>query len=169
MIRLVGNCAELIPNGWKERVVSTTGEIRPNNNMGTNDYVEEQRKLWEEAGYSADESVRWEMFYAEDFDTNINLHEHELFKEKQVKWWIVKVNPGKCFPFHSDSFNFPSQKIERYWIALDDHEWGHVFIAEDKILSGYKKGDVFQFDNETHGAMNIGLTPKISLQVVAVS
>jgi hypothetical protein len=52
-------------------------------------------------------------------------------------------------------------------MPLQDYTAGHVFIYKDEMITGYKAGDVFQFENETdiHGAANIGHTARIMLLV----
>ena len=174
MIELLGNCAEIIPDTWKQQAINSTGEIRPNPKMSEsaekNDYIAQQKEAWEQAGYTIfNGSIQWEMFYQMHFEETLDLGSINIFKGKNTNWWIAKVMPGKCFPMHVDSFDRSHTNIERYWIALDDHEWGHIFMIGDEILTGYKKGDIFKFDDSMHGAMNVGLTPKLSLQVLVSS
>jgi hypothetical protein len=135
-----------------------------------NDYVSKQKNEWLDAGYdiSPGSSIEWEMFYQEHLTDNFDSHNLEFCLNKKHKWWIAKIMPGKCFPMHRDSFDLSDGKISRYWMALDDHKFGHVFILEDQILQDYKKGDVFKFSDELHGAANVGTEPKLSMQIVVI-
>jgi hypothetical protein len=48
-----------------------------------------------------------------------------------------------------------------------DYQPGHVFLYENKFISEYKFGDLYQYydSNALHGAANIGHVPRIILQV----
>ena len=83
----------------------------------------------------------------------------------ELKWWFSKLNPGDTFPMHVDTFKDDNNK--RYWIACQDYEPGHVFIYKDTLVTNYRAGDVFLFDEPTalHGAANLSTVAKISLQV----
>jgi hypothetical protein len=173
MVKYIGNCAEIIPDSYRKVIETNTGEIRPNLKMSQsankNDYISKQRDEWLNAGYSIDpgSSIEWEMFYQHDFDEILDFSKSPLFKDKKISaWWIPKIRPGKCFPAHRDSFEKSHKNITRWWIALNDHEWGHVFMIEDQLIKNYKKGDIFEFNDHIHGAMNVGTTVKMTLQVL---
>ena len=44
---------------------------------------------------------------------------------------------------------------------------GHIFIINDKLVTDYKAGDVYEYvhEQDTHGAANIGHIPRLVLQV----
>jgi hypothetical protein len=52
-------------------------------------------------------------------------------------------------------------------MPMQDFEIGHVFLYGQNMISNYKAGDVYKFENETdiHGAANIGHTSRIMLLV----
>jgi hypothetical protein len=67
---------------------------------------------------------------------------------------------------HIDTIKEDQKNAKRYWIALEDYKWGHIFLENGENLRDYKQGDCFLFDNKIHGAANVGLEPKISLQIM---
>ncbi len=51
-------------------------------------------------------------------------------------------------------------------MPFQDWEVGLVFMHQDKTITNYKKGDVFEYDASIlHCAVNISLVPRIILQV----
>ena len=74
--------------------------------------------------------------------------------------------PGQYMPMHTDPHAHDTP-CNRYWMPLQNYTAGHVFVYKDEIITGYKAGDVFQFETETdtHGAANISHTPRIMLLV----
>lgn len=170
MISYIGNYASIIQESWFEDF-KKAGEIRPNLKMSENPdkskYVLEQAQEWIDAGYDLwNGSVKWEMFWEKHITEAPDLQSLEFCNGKYTKWWFAKVMPGKCFPKHKDAYDMNFKKVSRYWMAIDDHQWGHIFMLENTILSDYKKGDVFKFDDDVHAGANVGMTPKISLQIV---
>ena len=162
MIELVGNYAEAIPKTWVEHMNKHTGEIRPNNRMVITPEVIEMQNMWRNAGYGEDSAATWELF-----QEKLDISKFDFCKDKKIQWWVSKVPPGHCFPIHSDTLKPELVNPKRYWIAIDDYKWGHVFLIGDTCLRDYKKGDVFIFDNSLHGAANVGLLNKYSLQILA--
>jgi len=69
-------------------------------------------------------------------------------------------------PMHSDPHVYERDGT-RYWIPLQDYHSGHVFIYNDKLMTDYKKGDVFVFldSYDVHGAANIGHQTRLSLLI----
>jgi hypothetical protein len=106
---------------------------------------------------------------AEIFDNRncpFDLDMGELNKYLQGDWWIVKQMPGQFMPLHRDTVNVHDNNY-RFWMPWKNYEAGHVFIHENKFVSGYASGDLFRYDqdNDLHGSVNIGLTPRIVLQI----
>jgi hypothetical protein len=168
MIQYIGNYKSLIHESWVKKMKITTGEIRPNKNMIMTDFVYSQQKQWIDAGYNATElgSATWELFHDWDFDERLDIEKFDFCKNKKHQWWISKIRPGRCFPMHVDTIKTSMINPQRYWVAMEDYKWGHIFIVGNEILRDYKKGDVFLFDNIEHGAANVGLEIKFSLQIL---
>jgi len=70
-------------------------------------------------------------------------------------------------PMHVDPHTTVQKNAQRFWIPLQDWEIGHIFKFQDEIVTNYKKGDIYEYDDAQglHGAANIGLTPRVVLQV----
>lgn len=87
--------------------------------------------------------------------------------EGTVHWWITKMMPGQFMPVHRDPRITLKDNIARYWMPWTDWECGHVFAYEDTVAEKYCKGDLFLMENHNalHGAANIGLTPRITLNI----
>lgn len=167
MIEYVGNYKDIIPLSWIEHMRTHTGEIRPNNRMVMTAEVEGQQREWKEAGYfNEGTTATWELFHDWDFTEQLDYSKFDFCKDKKVQWWISKVKPGHCFPIHSDTLKDELINPKRYWIALEDYHWGHVFVIGKYCLRDYKKGDAYVFDNSPHGAANVGLDNKYSLQIL---
>jgi hypothetical protein len=74
--------------------------------------------------------------------------------------------PGQFIPVHGDLAMATRKNAKSYWMPWQDWESGHVFMHQDKTVSNYKKGDVYEYDaSVVHCAINIGDTPRIVLQV----
>lgn len=89
-------------------------------------------------------------------------------KTREYSWWIIKMLPGNIIPIHVDPHarNSSWKNVNRYWMALQDWELGHIFMYENVTLVDYKKGDVFQYpqSNGIHGACNIGYNTRLVFQ-----
>jgi hypothetical protein len=167
MIEYIGNYQSAMPSSWIDHMNKSTGEIRPNKRMVITSEVAQQQKQWEDAGYNVDNSsATWELFHDWDFTEQLDVTQFDFCAGKSVQWWVAKLKPGHCFPIHVDTLKEEQINPKRYWIALDDYKWGHVFLIEDMCLRDYKRGDVFCFDNTPHGAANVGLVNKYSLQLL---
>jgi hypothetical protein len=69
-------------------------------------------------------------------------------------------------PMHTDPHTH-EESCKRYWIPLQDYESGHIFIYKNTLMTEYSANDVFVYKNaqDSHGAANIGHTPRVVLQV----
>jgi hypothetical protein len=82
-------------------------------------------------------------------------------------WWIVKYQPGDMQPMHFDPHIINTEDCLRYTMMLTDFEDGHIFTYDTYLLNDYNVGDLFQWPDPMilHGAANIGMKPRISLQL----
>jgi hypothetical protein len=55
----------------------------------------------------------------------------------------------------------------RYTMFLQDWEPGHIFAYDDKMLSNYKAGDLYEWSDPEciHGPANIGYNTRLTLQI----
>lgn len=102
----------------------------------------------------------WQVFNGENLPYKVDLP-----FTGNLKWWFSKLEIGNVFPMHVDTFEDTNNA--RYWIPCQDYVTGHVFIYGNKLISDYRAGDVFLFDDPTtlHGAANLAESTKISLQI----
>jgi hypothetical protein len=77
------------------------------------------------------------------------------------------MSPGDFMPMHVDPHTLYQPGSQRYWIAFQDWQPGHIMMYEDRVITNYKKGDIYSYEdaNALHGAANIGYVPRIVLQV----
>lgn len=138
-------------------IIKNTGSKRPV--LPPVDYQKETYAKWVAAGCDVNR-LYWESFSSDNFPFTVDL-------PFVGNWWFSKLLPGNVFPYHQDIYGSPAPK-SRLWIACQDYQAGHLFSYGDKVLTNYKTGDVFEFDDISiwHGAANCSLIPKISLQVV---
>jgi hypothetical protein len=161
-MKFIGNYASWLDQEIIDAIIKGEGERRPVFNTENSDF-KKQLSYLTDVGYDLNK-VGWSFFY----NQHINRDHIELpfsSNGKKYKWWFSKLNPGDIFPVHVDTPK-DEKNIERYWMACQDHQIGHIFAHEHGIAHGYKAGDVFKFDAHEimHAAANIGLTPKISFQ-----
>lgn len=91
------------------------------------------------------------------------------YKRNNHFWWFVILYPGEFQPMHIDPHLTELKNFVRYTLFLQDWEPGHIFAYDNKMLSGYKAGDMFEWSNpETlHGPVNIGYHPRYTLQITS--
>jgi hypothetical protein len=83
-------------------------------------------------------------------------------------WWMNKYLPMMSMPLHRDNYNNTNNTVYiRYWVALEDYVRGHIMLYEDTIITGYKKGDVFKYENPDayHAGSNLSWVNRYSLMV----
>jgi hypothetical protein len=88
-------------------------------------------------------------------------------KRKHCLWWFVKLLPGQMQAMHIDPHLLEVKNPVRYTMFLKDFEPGHIFVYDDKMISNYKAGDVYEWSDPmiVHGVVNIGYTTRYTLQV----
>lgn len=159
----IGNFKNWINSEILNIILNTPGELRPLSHEIKNQKKHDTVEKWLNAGYDL-KKLSWQFFYQEHVG---NLLPPFDINGRKYKWWFSKLSPGDIFPLHIDSFPDNEQDIERYWVACQDCEPGHIFVYDNKILE-YKAGDMYQFNEarDWHGAANIGFIPKVSYQLV---
>jgi hypothetical protein len=86
---------------------------------------------------------------------------------KNAPWWFVKLYPGEFQAMHIDPQLTEVSNFVRYTMFLQDWEPGHIFAYDDKMLSNYKAGDLYEWSDPEciHGPANIGYNPRLTLQI----
>lgn len=160
MIFIKNYCDWIDPN-WNESIKKTSGQARPRDWPPASAAESAEYQKYQEAGYDLN-AVNWWVYEKQDLNIDIT----PPWSKGKIHWWFTKLEPGQFMPIHADPHVFDNRCI-RYWMPLQDYELGHIFICKDKMISNYKKGDVFQFENSNnlHGAANIGHSSRIMLLV----
>ena len=163
-MKFVGNYSSWINPVWIEKVLSTTGQARPRDWPPAYAVESAEYSKAQQAGYDLS-AVNWWVYEQQDLDIDIQ----PPWVAGESSWWITKLMPGQYMPMHSDPFTHYSE-CKRYWVPLLDYEPGHLFVYGDTVITNYRAGDVYVYENSTdiHGAANIGHTPRIVLQVTEI-
>lgn len=87
--------------------------------------------------------------------------------EGTYHWWIIKLKPGQMQPMHFDPHVLNVKNCKRWTMPLLDYVPGHIFVWENKLLSNYKAGDLFLWDDPLcyHGVVNISMKVRLTLQI----
>lgn len=163
-MNFLGNYKDWIDPMWYAQALATRGDGRPAEGQqpDTPEMIEEYRKV-QVAGYKPDVIYFWML---DKNNSNINITKPP-FITGNFHWWITKMLPGNFMPMHVDPHTQYEANSKRYWIPLHDWESGHIFMYENQVVTNYKAGDVWCYEDSTalHGAANIGYTPRVVLQV----
>lgn len=160
----IGNFLEWIEYSWITEVLLSRGDGRPAEGKRPDSLamLEEYKKAIK-SGYQEDEIYFW-MFDSNNVSFDIKTLPWTSDKHH---WWITKMYPGQFMPMHVDPHSVYENHSKRFWIPLQDWAPGHIFMYENKVITDYKKGDVWQYEKSQalHGAANIGHTPRLILQI----
>lgn len=163
-MNFIGNFSQWINDSWIAEVMSSRGYGRPAEGQLPNsaEMSQEYHKAMQ-AGYKADAIYFW-MFDSKNLSFDI---EYLPWTTDKHHWWIIKMYPGQFMPMHIDPHTVYEKNSKRYWIPLQDWASGHVFMYENKVITDYKRGDVWQYEHShaPHGSANIGHSTRLILQV----
>ena len=86
---------------------------------------------------------------------------------RKTLWWFVKLLPGQMQAMHFDPHLIEIQNPRRYTVFLQDFQPGHIFVWDDKMISNYKAGDLYEWSDPMcyHGCVNIGYETRYTLQL----
>lgn len=161
-MQYIGNFKDWIKPEWVEYLLNNDGTPRPKT-TGDNPDCEEVR-MATSVGY--DLTGTWWQHYC---DTSCPLQiVPPIHGDKEHMWWFIKMIPGNYMPMHRDPHVSEPDKtnVVRYWMPLQDYVPGHVFIYNKTLMTDYKAGDLWAYDdaNEIHGACNIGFSTRLTFQ-----
>ncbi len=82
-------------------------------------------------------------------------------------WWFVILYPGEFQTIHFDPHLTEITNFQRFTMFLQDWEPGHIFVYDDKILTNYRAGDMYEWNDAMclHGPVNIGMNTRYTLQI----
>jgi hypothetical protein len=163
-MKYIGNYRDWINPAWQQEALKSRGDGRPLEGQQPNSpaMINEYARV-KAAGYRDDVVFFW-MFGKHNFSLDVPT---PPFITGKFHWWITKMLPGNFMPMHQDPHTVYEKNCNRYWIPLQDWEPGHIFMYENQVVTDYKAGDVWVYNDPTalHGAANIGFTPRIVLQI----
>lgn len=164
-MKFIKNIADQIDPNWLAEVMSKEGIHRPREGgipTGPEGESEWQKAI--DSGYDPTASY-FQMF--DQSNCSFDIPAFYTCENKKHHWWITKMMPGNFMPMHVDPHTKTEKNSQRYWIPLQDWECGHIFAYEDTIITNYKAGDMWVYEDSQalHGAANIGLNPRVVLQV----
>ena len=86
---------------------------------------------------------------------------------KYIFWWFIKLLPGQMQTMHIDPHLIEVADPVRYTMFLEDWQPGHIFTYDDKIITNYKAGDLYEWSDPMtlHGVVNIGYTTRYTMQI----
>jgi hypothetical protein len=177
-MKYIGNYFDKLPAGFIDTILNDDGEVtpvyQPEKWQGRPEY-DRARIALENAGYPGlnykfhqyTESttcikklgkLRKLGFFPDDLDPNLYSDFH---------WWAVKYKPGDMQPMHFDPHIIQTKSCVRYTMMLTDFVDGHIFVHDNYMLNKYRAGDLFRWPDAMiyHGAANIAMVPRISLQL----
>jgi hypothetical protein len=78
----------------------------------------------------------------------------------------VQLKPGELLNMVEHERSSDIKK--KYWAAITDYVPGHVFVDGDEMISDFKAGDVYEFENinNVKGAANISLIDFKFIEIV---
>jgi len=129
--------------------------------------LDKYRKL-AEPGYSKRTDWFQQFFKFSPEMVDLELKIPELPKSrKNIFWWIIKLRPGQIQPMHIDPHLTGAINPVRYTMFLQDWQPGHIFVYDDKILTNYKAGDVYEWSDPMveHGVSNIAYETRYTVQI----
>ena len=88
-------------------------------------------------------------------------------QRKNINWWFVMLYAGEFQAMHIDPQLTEVKNFVRYTMFLQDWEPGHIFVWDDKYISNYKAGDMYEWSDPmtVHGPANIGYHTRYTLQI----
>lgn len=167
-MKLIGNYKSFITKELMEYLDSLeTGVVKIwDPNRWENHPARDFYKKMENTNYSKRDDQYQQFFKFSDEMKNINLPEFPG-KRKQEFWWLVKIKPGQFQPVHFDPHLTGAVNPLRCTMFLQDWEPGHIYVYNDKMITDYKAGDIFMWDDEwqMHGVANIGYNTRYTIQI----
>jgi hypothetical protein len=168
----IGNYTNWITPALMNHLETHTGDTTPvwQPDRWSGHPLLEQYKEMARAGYSHGTHV-FQQFNAKSTDMKDFPIVLPNFPKKRniCHWWFVKLLPGQMQAMHIDPHLIEVKNPVRYTMFLKDFEPGHIFTYDDKMVSNYKAGDVYEWSDPmiVHGVVNIGYNIRYTLQVTA--
>lgn len=153
----VGNYPDLVKDEWIIHLLTSTGQLLPDDRECLQpEFHPDNKTMYDSWGLK--NRAYWYKFEVQDMPFTIPW---PVPLSENIDWWAIKQLPGQCVPMHVD-YN-PEENTTRYVLMLQDYIPGHVLIWNGKLISDYKKGDIYKVQdvNSTHGSSNISNIPRL--------
>lgn len=157
----LGNYNDWVQEHWITYMLSVNGKLFPSSmepdNLNNCALTESKLDLTKIMSYYQYDEDNTDFVVKPTWDTLKNHY-----------WWMNKYLPGMILPMHKDYNEFSDvRRYVRYWMPLQDYERGHIFLYEDTLITNYKKGDLYMYENEQayHTGGNAGWTPRLVLNI----
>jgi hypothetical protein len=154
----LGNYAELIQPEWIDFLIKNPGQLLPDNRECLlPDFHPQNVEI--QSVWSNENKPKWNVFEIPDLPFTIPW---PVKLGNNIDWWVIKMSPGQIMPMHEDPCPDVNH-LQRYILALQDYEPGHVLIWDNQLVKDYKKGDLFRFKNPmaAHGGCNLSNTVRL--------
>jgi hypothetical protein len=169
-MKYIANYAEWITAELMDHLKNSDGDCvpvwQPERWQG-NPLLDEFREL-SRPGYSNNKH-NFQQFNSKSMDmSNFNIEMPKMPKSRNsYHWWFIKLLPGQMQTMHIDPHLVEVKNPVRYTMFLEDFQPGHIFVYDDKMISNYKAGDVFEWSDPmiVHGVVNIGYNTRYTLQI----
>lgn len=153
-----------------EHLTECQGDITPvwQPDKWTGNPTVEKFKELARPGYSSNKHFFHQMNIDSEEMKDYNFSLPLLPKRRLEKnWWFVMLYPGEFQAMHVDPQLLNVKNPVRYTMFLQDWEPGHIFVYDDKIVTNYKAGDMFEWSDPmtVHGPANIGYNTRYTLQI----
>lgn len=166
-MKYIGNYKDWIDPKWMEMILTTEGRPRPLEWNQQTEATIETEVFGDEKNLYPKDAIHWWLYDKKELDITLV----PPWCKNEFHWWFVKTTPGQFMSVHSDA-DFLEYECNRYWVAMQDYQLGHVFIYGEQgdILKNYKAGDVFMFENSAliHAAANLSTNTRVVLQIAEV-
>lgn len=156
-MNLIGNYKDIIQDSWIEFLNTHDGQLLPDRRECLLPDFDDQNKGII-GSWRPEYPPFWYKFEIQDLPFTIPW---PVPLPDKIDWWVIKQYPGQMIPMHVDVN--PPENTERYILMLDDYQPGHILIWDGKLVSDYKKGDLFKVKdvNACHGGSNISNTIRL--------
>jgi len=87
---------------------------------------------------------------------------------------LLEYMPGHSLPLHHDGFEgfkriYGDGDATRFFVAISNWDWGHVFQMHDNIIANWRPGDTYIVPAGVfHASANFGVSPKYTLTITGV-
>jgi len=165
----VGNFSSWIDNKWIEYLNNYNGDLLPKNIKDVSDEKNIRDKKYRLTFQNWDKDrVSCIAFSDHNFPFKFSMPLN--LKETVIDWNFIKLKSGMMIPLKTpedeDLVNIKS--LKRYKMFLQNYEFGHIFMVNGELITDYKLGDMFKYDDteDWNGTVNITNNPYLFFDII---